>query len=207
MLTLEPEGFKEVMRDSALISGAIVTGAQAHGVPSADNLVLRGYLPGSWAGDRVCLNVLMINGFYEGGGTYSVPESWTGGVAILPFPTRHGEMLADSIGDGLSLRIAHNACDAPSPNEFSLALSNQHESASMSILLNSFRADAAYLYVDDNEAPIICEAIDSQARTAFDMRCDLPLKGLSGKVSVEVFRMVERKVAPPTSFHIWLPDG
>lgn len=207
MLALDREGFKEIMRDSALISGAVVTGVQSHGARSGEDFVLRGYLPAAWAGERVCLSVLTINGFYEGGGTYNVPQDWGGGVAVLPFPTRHAATLGESVGDGLSLRITRDACGTPAPGELSLALSNRREADTMSVLVNSFRADAVYLYVGEGETPVLCEAIDSPARTAFDMRCDLPLDGLSGKVPVEVFRMVERKVAPPTGFEIWLPDG
>lgn len=206
MLVLDPDGFKEIMRDSALISGALIVGAQAHGDAAGDELLLRGYLPAEWAGGKVCLMAMLINGFYEATGSYSIPTDWSGGVAILPFPSQHQAMLGARIGDGLSLRVSRAACDAAFSGEMSLALANRRLADSVSVMINSFRADAAYLYVGAGETPVLCEPIELPARTAFDMRCTVPLAGLSGSVPIEVFRVVERKVAPPTAFTLWLPD-
>lgn len=205
MLALDPEGFKEIMRDSALISGAVVTGAQSNGPAAKGDLILRGYLPPDWAGNKVCLSVLLINGFYEAAGTYSVPADWPGGLALLPFPSQHTDMLGAQVGDALGLRITHGACNSGQPDEVSLALSNRRSAEVVTVFLNSFRAEAAYLYVGDRDEPVLCVAIDAQTRTAFDMRCDLPMTDLSGKVPMEVYRVVERKVSPPTHFALWLP--
>jgi hypothetical protein len=207
IFALASNGFKEVVREGALISGAVVVGTQALGPVEGEDFVLRAFVPSELRGSRICLDVKTINGLYEASGTYDVPKDWLGGLAILPFPTEQDELLAGRKGDELAFRVTHNDCAAPVSDSVSVVLQNHPETGRVTVMLNSFQAEAVYLYVGGQAEPILCNEINSMSPTAFDTRCDIPLAGLGGKVPVEVYRMVERKVAPPTNFVIWLPDA
>ncbi|WP_372022178.1 hypothetical protein [Tistrella mobilis] len=204
-LELGQDGFREIVRPSALISGAIVTGVQVYAA-AQDDISMRGFVPRSWAGESVCASVLTINGLYEATATYRIPAEWPGGIALLPFPTVHADILSNAGSDGLSIRVSRNACGAELGRDMSFALWNGGGGNRLTVLLNSFRADAVYLYVAGRETPVRCRMIDLPARSAFDVACDLSVDGLAGPTRIEILRMVERKVAPPTDFVLWLPQ-
>ena len=73
------------------------------------------------------------------------------------------------------------------------------------LLLNSFRADAVFVYVEGRADPVRCSAVDSAARTAFDSKCPIDIVGLSGEVELQIFRVVDGTPAPPDTLTIWLP--
>ncbi|WP_231889419.1 hypothetical protein PJ900_02530 (plasmid) [Tistrella mobilis] len=204
-LELGQNGFREIVRPSALISGTVVTGVQVYAA-AQDDISMRGFVPRRWAGESICASVLTINGLYEATATYRIPADWPGGIAQLPFPTVHADVLLGAGSDGLSIRLSRNACGAELGRDMSFAIWNGGGGDRLTVLLNSFRADAVYLYVAGRETPLRCRAIDLPARSAFDAACDLPVGGLAGPTRIEILRMVARKVAPPTDFILWLPQ-
>ncbi|MDE4276813.1 hypothetical protein PXK58_21255 [Phaeobacter gallaeciensis] len=89
---LKREGFKEFLRDSANISGAVVVGLQRQG-QDEDGINLEAYIPSEWAGMDACMQVVSSDGRYEAYGPYLIPGNWAGGFTRLDFPTEYQEEL------------------------------------------------------------------------------------------------------------------
>lgn len=205
-IALDEDGLNETVREGALISGAVVAGVLVR--EAADTgISLQGFIPADWDEGGVCAQLTSIDGLYEATGRYTVPAAWQGGIAALAFPTEHAALLRNVPQDGLAIRVTPGTCGQGASDEFSVALWNTSELDRVDLLLNSFRADGVFVYVDDRDQPVRCAAIDHPARTAFDSKCTVALDELSGPVQLEVYRIVDGQPAAPDTLTIRLPGA
>jgi hypothetical protein len=204
-IALHNDEFNEVIRPAARISGAVLMGVQRRNL--SDEHDLRAYVPERWKETgQLCAQVVSIDGRYEAVNTYDLPAGWPGGVEQLPFPTKHADLLGSQPEDGLAVLVSGRDCGTPSNGEYSVALWNAQMPEQIELLINAFRAEQVFLYVEGRDLPIRCEPIKRPMRTAFDTTCSLLVENLSGEVDLELFRMVDRKPAPPDRFTILFPD-
>ena len=205
-MTLALEELNEVVRDGALIAGAVVIGVQVRNASDQD-LTLSSYIPSHWGGQTVCAKVVSADGLYEAIGPYSVPVGWSGGAAELPFPTKHGELLRSLPEDGIGVLVSHGECGKQEGAVKTIALWNSDQASSVDIVLNSFRADSVFAYVGDQPAPVLCKRVVAGGGTSFDTKCNLQAEGLAGQTQVEIYRVVGGKPSKPTALEIWFPSA
>ena len=194
--------FNETAREAARISGQLVTGVQYSSAPD-DGMLLEAYVPAEWAGRTICSRVVSVDGLYEATNSYSVDADWPGGPVQLLHPTEMPHMLKDRPADGVSVRVASSGCDARADEMALAGWSGMRDDASL--LVNSFQADALFAYVESQTVPIRCEALPLKGRSAYDMRCPLADVQATGKVKVDLLRIVGGKPAPQSSLIVWLP--
>lgn len=201
-ITLRSDPFNEVLREAAQISGVLVAGMLLHG--EADSAIsLAAAIPPGWSGRSICVRVVTADGLYEAANEYEVSASWTGGVAELPFPTQHGDLLSTLAPDMLAVRVASGACDERQ-DVSALALWNAPtDGQGPTLLVNAFRAKDVILYVDGRDDPITCRELDVRGMIAFDHGCALP-PGLRGEVSVTVYRLDPGRQTSADQAVLWL---
>jgi len=208
IVTLQNDPFNEVLRDTAQISGVIVAGVLRYGAAPAegDQIVLSADLPSSWSGDSICARVLSADGRYEATNEYSLSQDWGGGVTRLPFPTQHGDTLARLPSEALAIQISSGDCHTQS-QDTAVALWNPQDTPAVAqLLMNSFRADEVFMYLNDYPNVVRCNPLDSASMTAFDYVCSLP-DGVFGEVEVTLYRVSGGKPASPSILKIWLGSG
>lgn len=195
----------ETILPGARISGAVVVGVQVQ-KPSEGGPSLRGFVPKTWAGDEICVNIITADGLYEANGQYVVPADWKSATSGLQFPTRHADLLRTLPADGLGVLVVKGACGAKMGGEMSVALWNASDVETIDLIVNSFRADTVFAYVDNADRPVMCTPVEVRAGTAFDTKCPLDAGGRSGLTKVDIYRVVGGKPSRPTSLRIWFPD-
>lgn len=171
---LEPDPFNDILRDQATISGGRVVGFQAvQPSPNRDVPAVASWLPATWAGQDFCLRAMSADGLYEAVTTYHAPASWSGGLVYLGYPTPYGADLAGLAENDIAVSVQVGACDEPGEPGMALAFWNAAPGGPMRLLVNSFRADEAIVYLPSGE-PVPCDPITEGARVAFDMSCEVP---------------------------------
>ena len=196
--------FNEDLRSSANIAGALVIGIQRRSVNS-NGTDLTAYIPQDWAGTNICARVVSIDGLYEATNTYAVALDWKGGTLSLPYPTAYRDQLVEKPLDGIGVHVSRGDCSSDkSQDTTTLAGWNAGPEAPLGVLVNSFRADAVYMYVGDAPVPEVCEPLPAQNRAAYDTLCHLRSEW-GGPVSLEIHRLVNRKPAVPMQIDLQLP--
>lgn len=207
-IRLASDPFREELQPTARISGALVTGLQrSTGGQESETPEVRAYVPSAWAASSMCVKVVSVNGLYESANEYDVAADWPGGIAMLDYPTEHGRLLSRGATDSLAVRVARGSC-AGAGEEISLAHWNSIGGEPISLLVNSFRAESVFAYIDGLAAPVRCVPVELDGRSAYDTKCELPAEenSGSGSLNVELLRIVNKKPAPPTKLTIWLPS-
>jgi hypothetical protein len=204
-VTLRSDPFNEVLRDAAQISGVIVAGILRHGTAPVDEdkVTLTANLPPAWSGSRICARVLSADGRYEATNEYDLSPDWAGGVTGLPFPTRHGEALADLPSQGLAIQIAAGDCGSPLYDTTVALWNPDGDIGEAQVLINSFRADEVFMYIDTYPNAIRCDALKAGGMTAFDHACILP-DDVTGSVEVTLYRVSGGKPATPSILKLWI---
>lgn len=203
-VTLQREGFKEFLHESANISGAVVAGLQRHGT-GGEGISLGAFVPADWAGSNACMQVVSIDGRYEAYGPYTIPKDWNGGLANLEFPTEHFDALQKIPQDGLGAMLSEGECAVRGSGGISVALWNTEPDDTVYLMVNSFRADRVFLYLEGVGSPTICERLNLSSPIAFDTKCRLSLEEGNSPTEVELYRVSDGQPSKPTHVSIWLP--
>lgn len=159
-----------------------VLGARA---ASDQGLRLAIWAPAGW--DRVCAAATTADGLYQARNAYVLPQNWSGGEIILPFPTRNGNLLSQLSSDEFAVLVTRGDCDVPS-DEIAVTYwrGTADPSGEITMLVNSFRADevVAVVEVDGQTHEIVCRRIEGPAVIAYDTSCVLPAVGNSATVQL-----------------------
>lgn len=197
--------FEEELQNTARISGHVLAGVQKRAFRNdEEDISLATYVPAAWAGGSLCLKVVSLDGRYEAVGEYDVATSWKGGIVRLSYPTKYSDMLQQRPEDGLGLRVARGLCTQDA-SEATVVYWNDPGAVPVTILVNSFQADAVYAYIGNDPMPVRCEPVDLDGRSAYDTRCPLSAVDAETPLDLEIVRIVNSKPAPSSHFKIWLP--
>lgn len=188
-----------------MISGARVAGyavPERHGgAPAA----FHAWVPEGLGGSTLCLRVVAADALYEARGVYELPPDQPAGPVRLGFETAYGpgfwQSRAAELGaDGVGVLLTEGACpgitgtgagsgpgtgaDAGPGSGRALPVLPAVPAAPgaepvAALLVNSFRAETAFVFIDGVSDPAPCVPIAAPVRTAFDMRCDLALPELA----------------------------
>ncbi|MDJ1007373.1 MAG: hypothetical protein QNJ13_06055 [Paracoccaceae bacterium] len=202
--------FNETLRDSAEISGAVVVGAQMHWKRPQD-MGFAALLPKLEADEPVCIRVVTANGLYDAENpyTYNPGDGGTGAgdpMSEVVYPTEHDAFLAELSGYEITASIARGDCDTRSDT---LMVANwaEERASNVTLLINSFRADAVFVQLLDSGGSVRCEPVEIEVRSAYDTICDLPVGGETGELDLLIHRMINRQPAPETAITLFLPAG
>jgi len=194
---------------SADISGSPVLGVLALRAGGGAGNSIVAQIPASWAGQVVCARMVSSDGRYDGNRPFGVPLDWRGGLAQLDIPTQFGPQLdaLDEMELGVSVSMEDCAAAPGEQHMVPAAWGSTALGAEILVLVNSFRADEAYLYISSQGADIACEPARIEARTAFDMICPLPPKLVEagGQLDVELNRIRRGTMMGSDYFTIDLP--
>ncbi|WIY52338.1 hypothetical protein O9Z70_12830 [Devosia sp. YIM 151766] len=174
---LEERGeLRERYAPSADISGSAVIGlVAARAGPAVPNAIIAS-IPAGWAGQDICARMVSSDGRYDATRPFFVPAAWPAGLARLDIPTRFEAQL--NALEEVALGVAVSLGDCDQANEERQFVPAAWGSAALGetllLLVNSFRADEAYLYFPESGADVDCAPAAIEARTAFDMVCPLP---------------------------------
>ncbi|WP_220801066.1 hypothetical protein [Roseobacter sp. OBYS 0001] len=194
----------ESLQSTAKISGSIVSGLQVQKGPTSE-IVIEAFVPSTWSGETICLRVVTVDGHYEASNEYLVSDDWQGGISKLFYPTRHADVLAPKPTDAIGLRMTRGAC-LSEMQEATVAYWDGARERPISLLVNSFQAEAVFAYFGDSTSPVKCEPIDLDGKSAFDWNCMFDSSVGSGPVDVQVLRIKNGQAAPSTKLVIWLPE-
>lgn len=168
---------------SVRVSGAVfVAGAMFRGDRlSEDRPSLIARVPASWAGEKICLRGISLDGAYESQYIYSVPRNWDRERLDLlgfAYPTAYPDLVADRPGGGLGVTLSRGDC-VLAPDEFLLGYWNEiapQQPDSIILQLNALGADRVVVFVgDDPHANAIpCMRTQNNASRAFDYLCNIP---------------------------------
>ncbi|QBF31478.1 hypothetical protein CFI11_09640 [Thalassococcus sp. S3] len=180
----------------------MVMGVQQQGRGSGV-IDLKAFVPAAWAGETLCMRVVSSNGLYEAANEYSVPLAWQGGVAALPYPTRYEDRLGQMVQNELGARLQLGECSSKNV-EATVVSWNDGARKARSLLLNSFQAEAVFVYIEGQARPIRCDPITLEGRTAFDTSCTMQVVDTDRPTEIEILRIVDGNAAPSTKVRVWL---
>jgi hypothetical protein len=175
--------FNEIVRPEAIISGSSFMGlvARSDDTLAAGAPEISAWLPAEWAGDTACLHVISSDGLYESLNSYGIAADWEGGQIELPYPSRSGEELRARQQIEIALALTRGQCGTEG-SEATLAFWSDRPLSSLTLLVNTFRAQEVLVYVDGRPEvpPVACQPAEAEIRTAFDMVCTLPPEWFEG---------------------------
>lgn len=193
---------------SADISGSPVLGLVAIRAGEMAPSGIVAAIPASWEGQTVCARMVSSDGRYDAYRAFGVPAGWEGGVAELDIPTQHLTQLNALDEMELGVAVSMDDC-AEQPETLRIvpaAWGSTGLGGELRLLINSFRADEAYLYFSSHNLDVDCAPVATEARTAFDMVCPIPseLAG-AGTVEAELNRVRRGAVMGSVYFTVDLP--
>lgn len=206
---LERRGdFWERYAPTADISGSPVLGLVAIRAGETLPSGIAAAIPASWEEQMVCARMVSSDGRYGSYSAFWVPLGWRGEIAELEIPTEHLAELNALDEMELGVAVSLNDC-AEQPEMLRIvpaAWGSTGLGAELRLLINSFRADEAYLYFASENLDVDCEPVSTDARTAFDMVCPIPsaLTG-AGTVEVELNRVRRGAIMGSVYFTVELP--
>ena len=216
--SLRPEGgvINEALRPSAEISGAVIAGLQMHEKP-AEAVGFSAYWPGSLGKDQeFCVRVVSANGLYDAESEYSFVEDETADakgdgetadvMVEVFYPTKHEPFLKDLKDREVAASISLGPC-ATRSHSLIVASWAATPDDTVTLLVNSFRADTVLARLENIEQTVRCQPIEVEVRSAYDTECSLDLGSRTGPVGLEIFRFVNRQPAPVTKIKLLLPGG
>ena len=197
--------FHEEVVPAARISGNLVTGFQDGNGLEAEFKLLA-FIPDSWSGETICTRVVSSDGRYLSANEYVVPDQVQSSILELQYPTRHPDRFTKTHNRTLSVRVSRSGCDVEG-QETTVAFWNIARLNKPTLLINSFQAEAVFIYINDAPMPIRCAAIDLDGLSAYDTECSFEDVEVIGQANIEILRVVKGKAAPPTQLKIWLPEN
>ena len=151
----------------------------------------------------VCVRVTTEDGRYTGDARYRNTGVATSAMTILPYVSTEDDLSA--YADNTVAVIAFQCSDNAQIAELAVT-SWRNDTAeglgnTANLLVNSFRADAAFLLVDGAKE-IECVAMAGGERAAFDFSCPLSIADIQGGVRVSLFRVRGASLDPEVSIDI-----
>lgn len=153
--------------------------------------------------EGVCVQVTTEDGRYKGDARYRDTGVATSALTILPYvPTE------DDLGaypDGNIAVMAFPCSDSAQISE--VAVTSWQSDAvdglgdTANLLVNSFRADAAFLLID-GATEVECNPIGVGERAAFDFSCPLRIADIGRGVRVSLFRVRGASLDPEVAINI-----
>lgn len=193
---LSPFGFGEHLRDSPMISGARLAGFAVPERHAAAPEAFHAWLPEGLGGSTLCLRVVAADALYEAWAAYRLPPEQAAGPVRLRFDSAFGPVFwqtraAELGADGVAVLLTEGTCpdaaedtgagsaDTTTGTGTGRALpvlpASPGADPVAALLVNSFRAEQAFVFVEGLTDATPCQPIAAPVRTAFDMRCDLVL--------------------------------
>lgn len=202
-VALSGSEFIEEVKPAATISGLLVLGAIRQSGTFSDHVMMTATLPEDWGGNEICISMISADGLYEARNTYHVDESWSGGIAEIPYPTKYADRLLELQQNELAISTKMGDCESSEKGAIMPIAWRSKEAASsakISLYANGFGADEVFIYVgsDPNADPVDCTIIEAGVRTVFDTVCELDVSKFDRDeiIEIEMVRISEGQMSP-----------
>jgi hypothetical protein len=210
--SLVAERLSEELRPSPNVSGVRVLGfgtlpaTTREGAPEFAVQV-----PSTWSGGPACLRVQSADALYEATAQLELPTSLAGKLVpfsyVSEFRDQFWETLTDPLpDDALAALLSEGDCATARPGDAtSLPVVGADADGSQPVLLvNTFRAQAGFANFAGSEETFPCEPISAPVRTAYDMRCPLPLReAAEAPVRIAIWPIKDGELGLPIEVLIW----
>ena len=147
-------------------------------------------LPPNYRSADVCVRVTTEDGRYSGHARYRGVDGGTSAMTLMDYVPEHSELKAYEDAKVAVLTFPCSAAKALS--DVAVASWRADEVGDLSptaqLLVNSFRADAAFLIVNDAEQ-VDCQPTAGGERAAFDFVCPLQVSKIRGGARVALYRV------------------
>jgi len=202
-VALTGNALNEEVKPAATISGLLVLGAIRHSGTFSDHVMMTAALPKDWGGNEICISMISADGLYEARNTYRIDDSWDGGIAEIPYPTKYADRLLELQQNELAISTSMGDCEASENGAIMPIAWRSKEAASsakISLYANGFGADEVFIYVgsDPNSDPVDCTILEAGVRTVFDTVCELDVSNFDQDelIEVEMVRISEGQMSP-----------
>ena len=178
---------------AADISGAPLVGLVAGRSGAVLPQTVTARIPGAWAGETLCVRLVSSDGRYSAFRPFDVPADWQTELAQLAIPTQFESQLNQLQPEELGILVSLDDCSGGAAGEriVPATWSGDGLAPGAVLLVNSFRADEAYLFDAASGSDVSCAPLAVATRTAFDTACPLPeaWTGGSGVLELELNRV------------------
>lgn len=186
----EPENISTVFPtprqiEESLLAGSAISGARIVGIMRAgedrwrNKPEFRVRIPADWQSDTVCLRLVSSDALYTASANYDVAQDKAAKTVRLEFESAKQQfwdsLAANPSSDSVAALVTLGACDTLGELRpaIPVEIAAPAGQATVTVYLNTFRADAAFVVWGDEE--LDCEPVQAPVRTAFDMKCTLDL--------------------------------
>lgn len=154
----------------------------------------------------VCLRVVSRDGIYSSRNEYRLPEAAPGTTVLLPYRSRHGDLLHGYADDELAMTASPGAC-SETPTHYHVVTGPPGEpDGELRVYVNSFGAtDVFYQRKSASgwSAPIACSYISEGRRTTFDSVCGIPAASVrGGDLDLRIVRERFGREQPAVELHV-----
>lgn len=181
---------------------------------------LSAIIPPDWAGELACVSVLSLDGRYEAERTYTLPKPGNSGksqstvqasnnVTPFLFQTKHTRYMNENGREHFGITLVSGSCDNPSKLKSVVPVfwssHNMSTPRSLSVMINTRRAEEAVLYVvsANKQVEIECTQISEETVISFDYKCVIGSEHLKlGSNRVEIYTRRYGSPADYESFDI-----
>jgi hypothetical protein len=201
--TLELVGaeFNERFEQPTLFNRVPVAGLYVHAETPTDGPVVQIVVDKASDIRTFCVKAITADGFYEAVNTYTLPDSFAGGVGVIRFASQRPGALADLDPGTFGLAVFEGPCGERGAAAGNLVpaywnADPDNDAAQASVAVNSMRADRVFLYVGD--APIVCQPIAATVRHNFDTLCtfDLALLPAGKTTALRIVSVADQRPRP-----------
>lgn len=152
---------------------------------------------------EVCVRVTTEDGLYSGNARYLSGETGESAMTLMDYVSDKQELRDYS---DTEVAVLTFPCDTdPALTNVAVATWRANDASALgevvTVYVNSFRADAAFLVVNDTEQ-VDCSPREGGARAAFDYSCPLNASQVTGGARVTLYRMRGASIDPAVSINI-----
>ncbi|MEM9013356.1 MAG: hypothetical protein AAGE18_19215 [Pseudomonadota bacterium] len=208
----EDADFGETLHPNAQISGGHLIGLVAGNVlataaeVAAEAPLIEVNVPSGWQGE-VCISMLSADGLYEARNQYTLDAGQTGARVPVAYEGEHDDLLSALEPVEIGVLLAQGGCGTGPATTYAPAFWRGQgiEGDQVSLLINSRRAEQAFLFVD--QQPVACRALEHENRTAYDMACVVDAAALgAGPKDVQLWSYRNGQAQPPVPLTVEIGD-
>ncbi len=192
LAAVDPGVVDEVLPAPRVTAEAVIVGLvlqKATAEPGAAARSVLAAIPPAARAGGVCLRVVTSDGLYQGRVAYDPVGPGAEPVALLPYETSTAQVFAYAEPDVAAL--AFPCAPGGALTRIGVATWAADDAAPLSgtaeLLINSFRADQAFVALGDGPQ-FDCVKLTDGSRAAFDFRCAIPVDLLAEGAALTLFR-------------------
>lgn len=202
LVALEDEMLPEPQVTAEAVFVGLVRPTHGTSAPVAGETILAA-LPPSRRPSEVCVRVTTEDGRYSGHARYRAGEAGQSAMTLMDYVPERTE-LRDYRDSEIAV-LTFPCGTGPALTDVAVATwradAEDDLGQTVQVLVNSFRADAAFLIVNDAKQ-VDCTPKSGGERAAFDFACPIPVADIKGGARVALYRVRGTSFDPEVAINI-----